>query len=108
MSKTCLQISFAIILTLFVFHLNANPHYILINLVNDLNFNEVEGPAEDYPGYKSAILPAAKPAAKHYRSAGLDWAKPAVKPAAKPKKLMKGTYSSPSTYAIIVFQKNMA
>ena len=75
MSKTCLHISFfAIILTLFVLNLNANPksHYILIQLINDLNFNV---PAKDYPGYKSAVLPAAKPAAKHYRSA-----------------VMKGTY----------------
>ena len=108
MSKTSLHIYFAIILTLFVFHLNANSHYILIHLINDLYFNEVERPAQDYPGYKSAVLPATKSAAKYYRSAGLGWTKSAAKPAEKPKKLMKGTYSSPSTYAIIAFPKNMA
>ena len=70
----------------------ANSHYILIHLINDLNFDEVERPVEDYPGYKSAVLPAAKPAAKYYRSAGPGWAKPAAKPTAKPKKLMKGKY----------------
>ena len=93
MSKTSLHIYFAIILTLFVVHLNANSHYMLIHLINDLYFNEVERPAKDYPGYKSAVLPAAKPAAKYYRSAGPGWAKPAPKPAAKPKKLMKGIHS---------------
>ena len=93
MLKTSLHISFAIILTLFVVHLNANSHYMLIHLINDLYFNEVERPAKDYPGYKSAVLPAAKPAAKYYRSAGPGWAKPATKPATKPKKLMKGIYS---------------
>ena len=108
MSKTCLHFYFAIILTLFVVHLNANSHYILIQLINDLNFNEVERPAEDYTGYKSAVLPAAKPAAKYYRSAGPGWVKPAAKPVVKPKKPMKGIYSSPSTYAIIVFPKNIA
>ena len=63
---------------------------------------KVEHPAKDYPGYRSVVLsaakpadkpatkPSAKPAAKHYRSAVLPAAKPVAKPATKPKKLMKG------------------
>ena len=104
MSKVCLHISFAIILTLFVVNLNANPKPkadngidIIINRVGPMvgprmlgkkprksangaghwghngfwippnpgpEPKEVEWPAVDYPGYRLAVLPAAKPAAK--------------------------------------------
>ena len=101
MSKTCLHICFAVILALFVVNLNANPKPkadngidIIINRVGPMlglrmlglqkpimpqnlgpEPKEVEPPAQDDHGYRSAILPAAKPAAN---------------PAAKLKKLMKG------------------
>ena len=112
MSKTCLHISFAIILTLCVINLNANPKPkadngidIIINrvglMVDPKMFRkpgnnagnlammpqnpepepkEVEQPAKDYPGYRLAVLPAAKPASK---------------PAAKPKRPMKGAHFIP-------------
>ena len=114
MTKTCLHISFAIILTLFVVNLNANPKPkadngidIIINRVGltvgprmlrlkkpgnsagnlammpqnpEPEPKEVERPAKDYPGYRLAILPAAKPASK---------------PAAKPKRPMKGAHFIP-------------